>query len=160
MSRNSLLVALGSIWTFYSVFHITEMVVGTSELWSLATPLGLGVLLSASYWWACGVVDVPSLRSTANALHLSVPLLWAAWVISMHQAVLTPNQAGLLAFNMALGAALADLGSFGELQVARRRAMFLGQTESYTFRPLSAYESGRFSSPQLSACDSGGFPRP
>ena len=159
MSRNSILVAFGCLWTFGSVLQITDMAVAAPDLLTLAAPLAVGLTLSAAYWRACALADANCLRSTANFLHIAVSVLWVSWMVSLHQTSLTPNQAVLIVFNMALGAALADMGSFGDSQTARRRAS-ASLDDTYTMRPLTAYDSGRFAAPQLSACDSGSFPRP
>jgi hypothetical protein len=153
-------VVLGCSWTLLTALSISYLALPASATLSDATPfLGLGVVVSALFWFACGAANGTCLRPVANLLHVGVPVIWIAWAASLQGVSLSWNQGLMVASCLAMGAALADLGAFASSPL---RETHPGQEKrpAPVRSPWSAYDSGRFPAPVLSAADSGGFRMP
>lgn len=157
MSRTANYIVAGNVWTVTSLTYLALFLYPSEQLPTAVLSL-LGCLALVSLLATGAALAQSQLaRYMATTLHVAIPLAWMVWLASLNQALLSQSQWTTFALCAFLGAALADHGvavilpgSEG-LEKSANAAGGAGR---------NAWESGGFSAPSLSACDSGSFRRP
>ncbi len=151
MSRITTFIVAGSLWTLASFTYLSYLHFPASDIPIAAVALTGLLGLSSLLGLAAGLGRSSAVRHMSTTLGLSVPLVWLVWLASLSHTLLTVEQWAAFAGCAFLGAALSDQGVAMELGVLPAPSL---NVESQV---LTAFDSGRFVAPQLSAADSGSF---
>lgn len=159
MSRVTSFIVAGGVWTLSSFIYLSYLHFPAGDIpaaaVALAGLLGLGGLLGV----AAGLGQSNAVRHMSTTLGLSVPLVWLVWLASLSHTLLTVEAWAAFAGCAFLGAALSDQGVAMELGVVPSPQLST-EPAPLTLGELTAFDSGRFIAPQLSAADSGSFRMP
>lgn len=159
MSRIATFITAGSLWTLASFTYLSYLHFPAADIpvavVALTGLLGLSSLLAL----AAGLGRSGAVRHMSTTLGLSVPLVWLVWLASLSHTLLTMEEWAAFAGCAFLGAALSDQGLAMELGVVTSAPSAV-ESSARALGELTAFDSGRFVAPQLSAADSGSFRMP
>lgn len=154
MRRSELLIILGCVWTIYTAFSISAPQVTGPTATGLLT---LGIILSGLLWLSCGLSGGRSLIITANITQIGISCIWLTWVKATSAIGALAPYDSLIILSLSVGVILANMGA-SSIELEPSPLSDITPATHYSLETTSsAYESGGFHNPILSACESGGF---
>jgi hypothetical protein len=110
MSRSTLFILTGSVWTLSTVLVAAGLQVPSSILVGTGWMLAIAVFLSCCLALSSAINHSPLLRSMAFIANLLAPLAWTLWVGAMQSTVFSFSTWGLVSLMALVGATVTEHG--------------------------------------------------